>query len=179
MKILETDRLCLRTVAAADAPFYLELVNDPAFIEHIGDRGIRTLDEARRAIAEGPAAMQEERGHALYVVELKEERVPIGMCGLIKRDTLEDIDIGYAFLPAYRGQGYAYESAKAVLEYAPSLGLTRVVAIASPGNIASNQLLMKLGLRFQYFTHLTPDGAGSNLYQIDLAGQTPNTHTHC
>jgi RimJ/RimL family protein N-acetyltransferase len=173
MKILETERLHLRTVNAGDAAFYLELVNDPAFIEHIGDRGIRTLDEARRAIAEGPAAMQEERGHALYVVELKEGRVAIGMCGLIKRDTLEDIDIGYAFLPAYRGQGYAFESARAVLEYAPTLGITRVVAITSPDNTASNQLLQKLGLRFQYFTHLTQDGPGSNLYLIDLAGQTP------
>jgi RimJ/RimL family protein N-acetyltransferase len=173
MKILETERLRLRTVAAGDAPFYLELVNDPAFIEHIGDRGIRTLDEARRAIAEGPAAMQEERGHALYVVELKDEQVAIGMCGLIKRDTLEDIDIGYAFLPAYRGQGYAFESAQAVLGYAPTLGIERVVAITSPNNIASNQLLKKLGLRFQRFTHLTPEGPGSNLYLIDLAGQTP------
>jgi RimJ/RimL family protein N-acetyltransferase len=173
MNILETERLRLRTVAAADAPFYLELVNDPAFIEHIGDRGIRTLDEASRAIAEGPAAMQEERGHALYVVELKDGQVAIGMCGLIKRDTLDDIDIGYAFLPAYRGQGYAFESAQAVLEYAPTLGLTRVVAITSPNNIASNQLLKKLGLRFQCFTHLTPEGPGSNLYKIELAGQPP------
>jgi RimJ/RimL family protein N-acetyltransferase len=179
MKILETERLHLRTVAAGDAPFYLELVNDPAFIEHIGDRGIRTLDEARRAIAEGPAAMQEERGHALYVVELKEQGVAIGMCGLIKRDTLEDIDIGYAFLPAWRGRGYAFESAKAVLAYAPSLGLTRVVAITSPDNIASNQLLQKLGLRFQCFTHLTPEGPGSNLYMVELEGvcnpHHPNT----
>jgi RimJ/RimL family protein N-acetyltransferase len=168
MKILETERLRLRTVTAGDAPFYLELVNDPAFIEHIGDRGIRTLDDASRAIAEGPAAMQEERGHALYVVELREENVAIGMCGLIKRDTLDDVDIGYAFLPAWRGQGYAYESARAVLAYAPTLGISRVVAITSPENIASNQLLQKLGLRFQYFTQLTPEGPGSNLYLVEL-----------
>jgi RimJ/RimL family protein N-acetyltransferase len=168
MKILETERLRLRTVTAGDAPFYLELVNDPAFIEHIGDRGIRTLDDASRAIAEGPAAMQEERGHALYVVELREEKVAIGMCGLIKRDTLDDVDIGYAFLPAWRGQGYAYESARAVLAYAPTLGISRVVAITSPENIASNQLLQKLGLRFQYFTQLTPEGPGSNLYMVEL-----------
>jgi RimJ/RimL family protein N-acetyltransferase len=170
MKILETERLRLRTVNADDAPFYLELVNDPAFIEHIGDRGIRTLDDARRAIEEGPAAMQEERGHALYVVEHKQERMAIGMCGLIKRDTLDDVDIGYAFLPAWRGAGYAYESARAVLQYAPTIGITRVVAITSPANIASNQLLQKLGLRFQRFTHLTPEGPGSNLYMVELEG---------
>jgi RimJ/RimL family protein N-acetyltransferase len=168
MNILETERLRLRVVSPHDAAFYLELVNDPAFIEHIGDRGIRTLEQAERAIMEGPAAMQEERGHSLYVVELKDGRIPVGMCGLIKRDTLDDIDVGYAFLPAWRGQGFAYESARAVLQYAPTLGIRRVVAITRPENLASNQLLQKLGLRFQYFTHLVPDGPGSNLYLIEL-----------
>jgi RimJ/RimL family protein N-acetyltransferase len=170
MDILETERLRLRTVTADDAPFYLELVNDPAFIEHIGDRGIRTLDEARRSLLDGPGAMQEQRGHSLYVVELREGSVAIGMCGLIKRDTLADIDIGYAFLPQHRGRGYAYESARAVLDYAPSLGITRVAAIASPNNIASNQLLLKLGMRFLHFTHLVPGDTGSNLYLADLHG---------
>jgi RimJ/RimL family protein N-acetyltransferase len=169
MEILQTERLRLRTVTPDDAPFYLELVNDPAFIEHIGDRGIRTLEEACRSILEGPAAMQEARGHSLYVVELKETRVPIGMCGLIKRDTLEDIDIGYAYLPRYRGCGYAYEAARAVLDYAPTIGITRVAAITSPNNVASNQLLLKLGLRFQHFTHLKPEDAGTNLYLVELA----------
>jgi RimJ/RimL family protein N-acetyltransferase len=144
-------------------------VNDPAFIEHIGDRGIRTLDEARRAVLEGPAAMQESLGHSLYVVELKEGAARIGMCGLIKRDTLAEVDIGYAYLPQYRGQGYAFEAGQAVLDYAPTIGITRVVAITSPNNIASNQLLLKLGLKFQRFTHLTPDDPGTNLYLGELA----------
>jgi RimJ/RimL family protein N-acetyltransferase len=166
--ILETARLRLRTATPDDTAFYCALVNDPDFIEHIGDRGIRTLDEARAALLAGPIAMQEERGHSLYVVELKECGAMIGMCGLIKRDTLIDVDIGYAYLPTGRGQGYAFEAAAAVLAYAPALGLERVVAITSPANVASNGLLRKLGMRFERFTHLVPDGPGSNLYSIEL-----------
>jgi len=169
MDILQTGRLRLRTISPDDAAFYLELLNDPAFIEHIGDRGIRTLDEACRAIAEGPAAMHEKLGHSLYVVELKETGAPIGMCGLIKRDTLEDVDIGYAYLPQYRGCGYAFEAGEAVLAYAPTIGITRVAAITKPKNIASNQLLKKLGLRFDRFAHLTPEDAGTNVYLIEFA----------
>jgi RimJ/RimL family protein N-acetyltransferase len=169
MDILQTRRLRLRTISPDDAAFYLELLNDPAFIEHIGDRGIRTLEEARRAVAEGPAAMHEERGHSLYVVELKETGAPIGMCGLIKRDTLEDVDIGYAYLPQYRGCGYAFEAGQAVLAYAPTIGIMRVVAITKPKNIASNQLLKKLGLRFDRLAHLTPEDAGTNVYLIEFA----------
>jgi RimJ/RimL family protein N-acetyltransferase len=169
MDILQTRRLRLRTISSDDAAFYLELLNDPAFIEHIGDRGIRTLEEARRAVEEGPAAMHEKRGHSLYVVELKETGAPIGMCGLIKRDTLEDVDIGYAYLPQYRGCGYAFEAGQAVLAYAPTLGIMRVVAITKPQNIASNQLLKKLGLRFDRFAHLTPEDAGTNVYLIEFA----------
>jgi RimJ/RimL family protein N-acetyltransferase len=117
--------------------------------------------------------MQEERGHSLYVVELKEGGALIGMCGLIKRDTLDEVDIGYAYLPAGRGQGYAFEAAAAVLAYAPALGLERVVAITSPGNVASNGLLRKLGMRFERLTQLVPDGPGSNLYSIELAARRP------
>jgi RimJ/RimL family protein N-acetyltransferase len=168
VEILQTARLRLRTATPEDTAFYHALVNDPDFIEHIGDRGIRTLDEARQALLAGPIAMQEERGHSLYVVELKEGRTPIGMCGLIKRDTLDEVDIGYAYLPAGRGQGYAFEAAQAVLAYAPALGLERVLAITSPDNAASNGLLRKLGMRFERFAHLVPDGAGSNLYSIEL-----------
>jgi RimJ/RimL family protein N-acetyltransferase len=171
MDIIETERLRLRAITLDDAPFYVELLNDPAFIEHIGDRGIRTLEDGRRAVAEGPAAMQEALGHSLYLVELKDGGAPIGMCGLIKRDTLDDVDLGYAFLPQYRGHGYAFEAGRAVLAYAPTIGITRVAAITSPNNIASNQLLRKLGLRFQRFTHLAPDDAGTNLYLCELAGK--------
>jgi len=168
VQILETARLRLRTATLDDTAFYLALVNDPDFIEHIGDRGIRTLEEARLALLAGPIAMQEARGHSLHVVELKEGLVAIGMCGLIKRDTLEEVDIGYAYLPAGRGQGYAFEAAQAVLAHAPALGLERVVAITSPGNAASNGLLRKLGMRFERVVQLVADGPGSNLYSIEL-----------
>jgi RimJ/RimL family protein N-acetyltransferase len=166
--ILETARLRLRSATPDDAAFYFDLVNDPAFIEHIGDRGIRTLDQAREALLSGPIAMQETRGHSLYVAELKEGGAAIGMCGLIKRDTLDEIDLGYAYLPAWRGQGYAWEAARAVLDFAPTLGIRRLLAITSPNNIASNGLLRKLGMRFERFIHLVPEDAGTNLYSIEL-----------
>lgn len=168
MHILATERLNLRTVEPGDAAFYLELVNDPAFVEHIGDRGIHTLDDAEEALVLGPIAMQELRGHSLYVAALKDNDVPIGMCGLIKRESLDGVDIGYAFLPQYRGQGYACEAGRAVLAYAPSLGIRRVLAITSPNNIASNYLLRKMGMRFERFVHLVPEDAGTNLYSIEL-----------
>jgi RimJ/RimL family protein N-acetyltransferase len=168
MEIATTARLRLRTITEGDAAFYLELVTDPAFIAHIGDRGIRSVEQARRAIGAGPLAMQEARGHSIYLVELKDSGRPIGMSGLIKRDNLDDVDIGYAFLPAWRGRGYAFEAGAAVLAYAPTIGLTRVVAITSPDNAASNGLLRKLGLHFCRLIHLTPDGPASNLYRIEF-----------
>jgi RimJ/RimL family protein N-acetyltransferase len=166
--ILATRRLRLRTADPADADFYLALVNDPGFLEHIGDRGIRTRDDAVQALLDGPIAMQEARGHSLYVVELKETAEPIGMCGLIKRETLDGVDIGYAYLQRHCGRGYAYEAGMAVLALAPALGLKRVLAITSPNNIASNALLQKMGMRFERFIHLVPGDAGTNLYSLDI-----------
>lgn len=171
VEILATPRLRLRTADAADpsdVAFYRALVNDPGFIEQIGDRGIRTPEDARVGLRDGPVAMQETRGHSLWIVELKADGTPIGMCGLIKRDALEQVDIGYAYLAAYCGQGYAYEAGSAVLAFAPTLGLRRVLAITSPNNIASNCLLRKLGMRFERFMHLVPEDAGTNLYSLDL-----------
>jgi RimJ/RimL family protein N-acetyltransferase len=167
VEILATARLRLRSATLDDADFYLALLNDPGFLAHIGDRGVRTLDEARRALEEGPLAMQAARGHSLYVVELKESGVALGMCGLIKRETLDGVDLGYAFLAAHCGQGYAYEAGRAVLELAPSLGLRRVLAITSPNNLASNHLLRKLGMRFERYVQLRPEDAGTNLYSIE------------
>ena len=109
--LLDTARLRLRTLAQGDAAFYLELVNEPAFIDAIGERGIRTLLAARRAIVDGPMAMHRALGHALCLVELKHDATPIGICGLIKRDTLPGVDIGYAIPARYSGQGYATEAA--------------------------------------------------------------------
>src|SRR5438552_2883098 len=135
MNVLETERLRLRWLSAEDAAFMLELVNDPAWLRFIGDRGVRTLEDARGYILNGPVAMYRRVGFGLYLVELKQSRTPIGICGLIKRAGLEDVDIGFAFLPAFCGQGYAYESASAMIAYAQdTLGLYRVVAITAPDN---------------------------------------------
>lgn len=167
--ILRTARLRLRLADPGDCAFYLELVNDPAFIAHIGDRGLRTLEAAARAIEEGPVAMQSARGHSLYVVELFECGTPIGLSGLVKRDTLQDVDIGYAFLARHRGQGYAFEAAQAVASHARTLGLTRLAAITDPDNAASIGLLHKLGMRFERLAELVPGQSAVNVYMMDLA----------
>jgi RimJ/RimL family protein N-acetyltransferase len=170
MLVLSTERLNLRTVEAGDAPFYLELVNDPSWIANIGDRGIRMLDGARTAIEEGPMAMQARLGYSLYVVERRSDGAAMGLCGLIKRDILPDTDIGYAISPAYWGHGYAYEAAAAVVQHARgALGLPRLLAITSPGNLASNALLRKLGLSLVEQVKLEGWDEDSNLYRLEFA----------
>ena len=150
MNILETERLVLRELIAADADFVRDLVNDPDWLRNIGDRGVRDAEDARRYILEGPVASYRRHGFGLWAVDLKELEAPIGICGLIQRDYLDSPDIGFAFLPEHRGQGYAMESASAVMEYARgALGFGRVLAIVSPGNSDSVRLLEKLGLRYE------------------------------
>ncbi len=162
MKILETERLVLRRLALDDAAFLLELLNEPAFLKNIGDRGARTLTDARRYIARGPVASYRKFGFGLYLVELKDSGAPIGICGLLKRDWLNDADIGFAFLRRYWSQGYARESAAAVMNYGwTTLRLKRIVAITKPTNQASIALLEKLGLRFEKIV-TQPDHAGEN-----------------
>jgi len=168
MNILETERLRLRTIEVEDAPFYLNLLNTPEFVANIGDRGIRTLAAAREAILNGPVAMQAVRGHSIYLVELKDSAAAIGMSGLIKRDVLDDVDLGYAFLPAWFGQGYAIEAARAVVDHARQFGLQRLVAITNPDNHASNALLLKIGMRYDKLVHLHADDAGTRLYVMDF-----------
>jgi len=148
--VLETERLVLRWFEIKDAPFILELVNDPAWIQFIGDKGIRNLEDAQKYILNGPVDMYNKVGFGLYLVEQKEDLTPLGMCGLIKRDSLEDVDIGFAFLEKFRSKGYGYESASAVIEYGvQQLGLKRIVAITTIDNINSGKLLEKVGLRFE------------------------------
>src|SRR3954463_2247889 len=157
MKILETERLTLRWLSPeTDPAFILELLNDASFIRFIGDKGVRTLDAARNYILNGPVARYERYGYGLYAVDLKEKNIPIGMCGVLKRDTLPQPDIGFAFLRAYWNQGYGFESAAAVMEYARDvLGLAQILAITTPDNEASAKLLEKIGLRFEKLTKLT------------------------
>jgi RimJ/RimL family protein N-acetyltransferase len=145
--VLSTPRLFFTRFIPDDAPFVVRLVTDPDWIRYIGDRGVRTEDDARAYLERGPIAMYARHGFGLWRVARREDGVPVGMCGLIKRDTLPDVDVGFAFLPEYRGQGYAAEAAAATLALAAErYGLRRVVAIASPDNERSLRLLEKLGM---------------------------------
>src|SRR5262252_2410369 len=165
MFILETERLIVRHLSADDAGFVLELLNEPSFIRYIGDKQVRNLDDARRYIADGPLQSYELNGFGLYLVELKASHTPVGICGLLKRDTLPDPDIGFAFLPAYWKQGYAFESASAVRHYArETLGIGRLLAIVNPSNAASIRLLERLGFRFDRRTRLAHESADVKLF---------------
>jgi RimJ/RimL family protein N-acetyltransferase len=165
MKVVETDRLILRKLTTEDAAFILDLLNQPSFLKFIGDRGVRTLDDAREYILKGPVASYERYGFGLYLTLLKESEIPIGICGLVKRETLEDADIGFAFLPQFWLKGYAFESASAVLAYGKNtLRLKRIVGITSSDNIGSIRILEKLGLRFERVTKLSDDGPELKLF---------------
>lgn len=158
MPVLQTDRLHLCHLSTSDAPFIVELLNTPSWLAFIGDRGVKTLDDARDYILNGPIASYNRFGFGLYLVKLAENQVPIGLCGLLKRETLEDIDIGFAFMPDYTRQGYGYEAASAVMTYArETLNLKRIVAITAPANQSSINLLERLGLRYE--TTITLAGA--------------------
>ena len=162
--VLETERLALRHLCAGDAAFILELVTDPDWLRFIGDRGMRTAEDACGYIERGPMKLYERLGFGLYRVALK-DGTPLGMCGLIKRDSLEDVDIGFAFLPAFRGRGYANEAASAVRDYAfEVLGLERIVAITSPDNEASAKLLERLGFACERTIPSVSGGEVSHLY---------------
>lgn len=165
MKVLETDRLILRRLSPEDAGFILRLLNEPSWLRFIGDKGVRTVEDARNYILNGPVEMYSRLGFGLYLVELKGEGLPVGICGLIKRDSLEDVDIGFAFLPKYWGRGYAHEAASAVMEYGGSvLGLNRIVAVTSVDNDSSAKLLEKLGLRFEGMVRLSNDSEEVKLF---------------
>ncbi|QED47318.1 GNAT family N-acetyltransferase [Cytobacillus dafuensis] len=168
MKILETERLILRLQTTDDAAFILELLNDPSWLQFIGDRGVRTLEDARAYILNGAVRSYEQFGFCFYLVERKEDHVPIGICGLVKRDTLEDVDLGYAFLPKYWGKGYAYEAASSVMAYAKdTLGLNRIVAITAQDNHASAKLLEKVGLQFERLIQLPNDSEELKLFAFE------------
>lgn len=169
METLETERLILRPLTEADAAFMLELLNDPAFIRNIGDRKIRNLDGATVYIRNGPIASYAKHGFGLSLVELKQTGEPMGICGLIKRDTLHDVDIGYAFLPRYWSKGYAVESALAVKDFAREVvGLKRMVAITDPHNAGSIRVLEKIGMTFEKMVKLAEDDIELKLFSVDL-----------
>ena len=151
-----------------DADFILRLLNEPSFRHYIGDKSVRTLDDARGYIRNGPMKSYEDNGFGLYRVGLKEDERAIGICGLIKRDTLPGPDIGFAFLPEYWNKGYAHESAAEVMRYARDvLRLDRILAITSPDNDASGRLLGKIGLRFQRLIRLSEEADEVKLFSTD------------
>jgi RimJ/RimL family protein N-acetyltransferase len=169
MKILETERLVLCKLTTEDAAFILRLLNDAKFLQYIGDRGVKTLDDARKYILSGPVASYERFGFGLYLTKLKDDGIPIGICGLLKRVSLTDVDVGFAFLPEYRRKGYAYESASAVMDYGRTiLGLNRIVAVTSPGNDRSIKIINKLGLTYRKMVKLSDNEEACKLFGIDF-----------
>jgi RimJ/RimL family protein N-acetyltransferase len=171
--LLETERLRLRELVHDDAPFVLELLNDPGWLRFIGDKGVRSLDDARGYI-DGRRAVYAEHGFGLWLVEPRHGGASLGLCGLVRRDGLPAADLGFAFLPAHRGSGYAGEAAAAVVDWAGrTLGMPRLLAITSPDNASSRRLLARLGFRHQGPIRIVPDEAPVELYAIDLAAASP------
>lgn len=169
MIVTETSRLILRHLAPADAAFYRRLVNEPSWLQNIGDRGIRTQEDAEEYIRTKSMETYRTLGFGMYLVESKADAQPIGVCGLVKRESLPDLDLGFALLPEFWGQGYAREAAAAVMDLArTSLGLSRLLAITSLGNHASGSLLEKLGFRFEGIVRLPPGEEELKLFSAEL-----------
>jgi RimJ/RimL family protein N-acetyltransferase len=165
----QTERLNLRKLTLEDADLMLAVWNDPAFVRHVGDRGIRTLEEARQAMTEGPLMLYENYGYGPYRVALKDDNTAIGICGIFRREGLSDPDIGFALLPEYCGKGYAFEAARAVIDYARDvLELATLTAIVSPANTASVGLIGKLGLAFERMYTWPDDDEEVAIYSMQL-----------
>ena len=165
---ISTRRLHLRWLVTDDADFILRLVNDPDWLRFIGDKGVASLDDARRYIADGPVAMYRSHGFGLNRIALREDDCAIGICGLVERDTLATPDLGFALLPEFRGQGYALEAASAVLEHArTTLGISRIAAIVQPTNQSSVRLLEKLRFVHERGISMQTGSASLDLYTKD------------
>lgn len=164
---ISTERLNLRWVTRDDADMMLAVWNDPDFYKYVGDRGIRTIDEAYVALEEGAFRLYAKYGYGPYRVGLLENDEAIGTCGLFRREGYEDADIGWSILPRYAGRGYAYEAACAVLDYAfGDAGLSRVIAFISADNLPSLGLAKKLGMRYERMARLAGDDEDVCLYSM-------------
>lgn len=167
---LETERLYLRRMTLEDAPFMLSIWNDPAFVRNVGDRGIRTVEEAEAALIDGAFALYENYGFGPYRMFLKGETTSVGICGLFRRDNLEHPDIGFAVLPAYYRSGLTLEAARAVIEHARNdLAIEHLTAIVSPDNMASIGLIEKLGMTFERGITMPDEEKEISLYSMRLA----------
>jgi [ribosomal protein S5]-alanine N-acetyltransferase len=173
MLVCTSERLQVRHLVDTDAAFILELLNNPDFIRNIADRGVRTLEAARQYIETGPAASYARFGFGLSLVQLRDLATPIGICGLLRRDSHPDVEIGFAYLPAFRGKGYAFEAAAAVLEAGiRSLRLTRVVALTTPENQGSMKVLQKLGFELQGMLHLKEFARPSKVFVLEVKDES-------
>lgn len=165
-KVIETERLLLQEFVTDDAPFLLELLNTPAWLKYIGDRGVRNLEQARDYARNRLIQSYARLGYGLFVTRLKDTHEPIGMCGVLKRDSLEDPDLGFAFLPSFGKLGYAFEAAHATLQFASrKLRMKTIVAITQADNDNSIRLLTKLGFGFEKTVVLAGDTQTLMLYR--------------
>lgn len=169
MNLIETERLTLSELRLSDAEFILQLLNEPAFHKYIGDKGVRTAEDASDYLKDGPLASYQNNGFGLYLAKLKNENISIGICGLKKRGSMDIPDLGYAFLKQYWSCGYATEAARGVLDYArDDLKFRELAALTAIGNDASVRVLEKLGFRFQEIVKLPEFESESKLFLIDL-----------
>ncbi len=169
MQILQTDRLTLSYLSFDDTEFIIELLNDPSFIRFIGDKGVRTAEDAHEYFRTGPMFSYEKFGYGLFRTALTDGDLPIGICGLLKRDYLPDPDIGFALLPAYWSQGYALEAAAAVIEWGRSTqGLRRILGTVDSDNHGSVSLLEKIGLSFERTIRVEGEDHDLSVYAVDF-----------
>jgi RimJ/RimL family protein N-acetyltransferase len=167
--VLETPRLVLRELTLDDAGFFLRLVNEPSWLRFIGDRNVRDLEASRRYLARGPLASYARHGFGLWVVHARRRSDPVGLCGLVRRDSLPGPDVGFAFFPSAWGRGWAAEAAGAVLDHARDvLGIRRVLAITDPDNAASIRVLRRIGMRRAGTHRLPGESLELRLYARDL-----------
>ena len=169
MNFIETERLKLREMSEGDAGVVLEILNDTGFKRFVGDRGVRTLEDAARYIDERFAESYRQHGFGLWLVEARDAGAPVGICGLLKRKELNVVEVGYAFLPPFRSKGYAFEAASAAKVYARDvLGLPRLYAVVNPDNAVSIRVLEKLGMKFERTVRLAGEESDVRLFSTDL-----------
>jgi len=170
-KTYETKRLFLKPTTAEDATFFLKLYNTPDWLKYIGDRNIKTAEEAATFIQQKIAPQFQRLGYSNYTVIRKSDGIKIGSCGLYDRAGLESVDLGFAFLPEYYKQGFGYESAEKVKELAfQNFNLAKLQAITVSYNLASVNLLKKLGFHFLKNMYLPDDPEEVMLFELDNPG---------
>lgn len=163
--MLETERLTIRRITIDDASFMIATLNDPGFLANIGDRGVRTVEDAETYIRDRILASYEANGFGMFRVALKENDEGIGTVGFVKRDGLDGPDLGFAFLQAHTGKGYGHEAARALMDWGrEALDMPPLLAITAPDNHASAALLAKLGFREEGRITLPTHGGESRLF---------------